>query len=77
MAKKSIRRERFEKVAAKRTQKILDLLDILGNCSNRANYEYSEEDVRKMFLAIEGKTRNIKASFGQSISREEKNRFKF
>ncbi len=77
MAKKSTRRERFEKVAAKRTQKILDLLDILGNCSNKSNYEYADEDVRKMFAAIKDKTKNIEAIFGNKISREEKNRFKF
>lgn len=75
--KKSTRRERFEKVAAKRTQKILDLLDILGNCSNRSNYEFADEDVRKMFSAIENKTKHIKASFGHAIDREEKNKFKF
>ena len=77
MAKKSTRRERFEKVAAKRTQKILDMIDILGNCSNKSNYEYNDEDVRKMFSAIENKTKNTKASFGNAINREEKNKFKF
>lgn len=77
MAKKSIRRERFERVAAKRTQKLLDLLDILGNCSNKSNYEYTEEDIRKMFSAIENKTKSIKASFGNAINKEEKNKFKF
>jgi hypothetical protein len=77
MSKKTLRRERFENVAARRTQKILDLLDILGNCSNKSNYEYSDDDIRKMFLAIENKTKNIKASFGNAINREEKNKFKF
>lgn len=77
MSKKSLRRERFENVAARRTQKILDLLDILGNCSNKSNYEYSDEDIRKMFSVIENKTKNIKASFGNAINREEKNKFKF
>lgn len=77
MSKKSLRRERFENVAARRTQKILDLLDILGNCSNKSNYEYSDEDIRKMFLAIENKTKNIRALFGNAISKEEKNKFKF
>ncbi|MDQ6758008.1 MAG: hypothetical protein M3004_13860 [Bacteroidota bacterium] len=77
MGKKPIRRERFEKVAAKRTQKILDLLDILGNCSNRSNYEYTDEDVRKMFSAIKDKTKSIEAIFGNSISKQEKNKFKF
>jgi hypothetical protein len=77
MNKKSLRRERFENVAARRTQKILDLLDILGNCSNKSNYEYNDEDIRKMFLAIEHKTKNIKSAFGNAINREEKNKFKF
>lgn len=77
MGKKSLRRERFESVAARRTQKLLDLLDILGNCSNKSNYEYTDEDVRKMFTAIENKTKNIKALFGNAISKEEKNNFKF
>ena len=77
MSKKSIRRERFESVAARRTQKILDLLDILGNCSNKSNYEYSDEDVRKMFAVIKDKTKNIEAIFGNKISKDEKNKFKF
>lgn len=77
MSKKSIRRDRFESVAARRTQKILDLLDTLGNCSNKSNYEYTEEDIRKMFSAIEGKTKNIKAFFGNAMNQEEKNKFKF
>ncbi len=74
---KSVRRERFETVAARRTQKILEALDVLGNCSNKGNYEYTEEDVRKMFSAIETKIKNIKASFGSAINKEEKNKFKF
>ena len=77
MSNKSLRRERFENVAAKRTQKILDLLDILGNCANRSNYEYTDEDVRKMLSAIKEKTKSIEAIFGSNISREEKNKFTF
>ncbi len=77
MSKKSLRRERFEMVAARRTQKLLDLLDILGNCANKNNYEYTDEDIRKMFSAIESKIKNTKALFGNAISKEEKNKFKF
>ena len=77
MNKKSLRRERFENVAARRTQKILDLLDILGNCSNKSNYEYTDEDVRKMFSSIKDKMKNTEAAFGNAINRSEKNKFKF
>lgn len=77
MSQKSLRRERFETVAARRTQKLLDLLDILGNCANKSNYEYTDDDVRKMFIAIENKTKSIKSLFGNAINKEEKNKFKF
>lgn len=77
MSQKSLRRERFEKVAARRTQKILDFLDNLANCSNKTNYEYTDEDVRKMFSAIKEKMKNTEAAFGNAINRSEKNKFKF
>ena len=77
MSKKSLRRERFENVAARRTQRILDFLDSLSNCSNRSNYEYTDEDIRKMFSAIREKVKNTEAAFGTAINRSEKNKFKF
>jgi hypothetical protein len=77
MSQKSTRRERFEKVAARRTQKVLDFLDILANCSNKTNYEYTDEDIRKMFSAIKEKMKSTEAAFGNAINRSEKNKFKF
>lgn len=77
MSEKSTRRERFENVAARRTQKVLDMLDVLGNCANRANYEYSQEDIRKIFSAIKEKIKTTEAAFGNAINRSEKNTFKF
>ena len=44
------KRQRFEKVAGKRVQKIIDFLTLLQNCSNRNNYEYTETDVEHKFL---------------------------
>ena len=49
---KTEKRQRFEKVAGNRVQKILDTLQLLKNCSNRNNYEYSESDVEFMFSEI-------------------------
>jgi len=77
MSKKSLRRERFETVAARRTQKILEFLDSLANCANKSNYEYNDEDVRKMFAAIRDKVKATEATFGNVLSRSEKNKFKF
>ena len=48
----SLKKKRFEKVASSRVRKIKGLIDLLGNCANRHNYDYSEKDVELMFRAI-------------------------
>ena len=47
------KKERFKRLAAYRTNEILKRLRILGNCSNRSAYEYTEEDINKIFSEIE------------------------
>ena len=66
------RRQRFKRIAGARTNKILDMLKLLGNCSNTGNYEYSENDVKKIFNAIETEVRASKAKF---IKSTKKNKF--
>ena len=65
--------ERFIRIAENRTNKILDDLRLLGNCANRSIYEYSEEDVKKIFLIIEQELKKIKSKFTDV---ERKNKFK-
>ncbi|MEO0067943.1 MAG: hypothetical protein ABIK23_02270 [candidate division WOR-3 bacterium] len=55
--------ERFKRVATRRTLKVLEALRILGNCSNRSEYEYTEEDIKKIFNAIEKQLSEVKARF--------------
>lgn len=74
---KKEKRERFEKVAEKRVQFILGKLDLLGNCANRSNYEYSEQDVKKMFSAIKQKVRKVEMKFKEELSKQKKNKFTF
>ena len=57
------KQERFKKIAESRTVKILKTLKLLGNCSNKGNYEYSEEDITKIFTAIEMELENTKKKF--------------
>lgn len=59
----NMRRLRFEKIASKRVQKILDDINVLSNCSNRNNYEYSDADVKKMMTAIKGQIRQLEMAF--------------
>jgi hypothetical protein len=75
--KKSLRRGRFEKVAARRVQKIIDFLDSLSNCANRSNYDYTEDDVKKMFKAIRDKVSQSESSFDKQLDKGGRNSFKF
>lgn len=60
---KETRQERFKRIAAGRTQKILDQLRLLGNCSNKSAYSYTNDEVSKIFSAIEKKTKEVRARF--------------
>jgi hypothetical protein len=77
METKSVRRQRFESVAARRVQGIIDQLDSLSNCANKANYEYTDEDVRKMFSVLRERMKNTESVFGSAINSSEKKKFTF
>ena len=73
MATKETKRERFVRLVEARTNKIIDMIKLLGNCSSTANYEYTEEDVKKIFGAIERVLKNTKAKFnGTDTTKEER-----
>jgi len=57
------RSERFRRVATRRTNNILRQIQVLGNCSNKSSYSYTEEDIRKVFYVIEGELRATKSKF--------------
>ena len=55
LATKVEKMERFKRVAESRTNRIIDQIRLLGNCANRSNYEYSEEDIKKIFANDDNK----------------------
>lgn len=57
------RREKFIRLATYRTNLVLEKLRILGNLSNKTNYDYTDEDVNKIFSAIDSQLRITKARF--------------
>lgn len=62
-------KKRFKRLATKRTNEILYRLKVLGNCSNRSFYEYTEDDMNKIFRAVEDQVRFIKAKFKRPKSK--------
>ena len=57
------RKERFNRLATSRTNEIIDKIRILGNCSNKSTYEYSESEISKIFRAIDNELRETKKKF--------------
>lgn len=67
------KKERFKRIAENRTNKIIDMIDLLGNCSNKNNYEYTDDDIKNIFSAIESSLKINKMKF---IEKQEKGKFK-
>lgn len=62
-------RQRFKKLATHRTNEILYRLKVLGNCANTSFYSYTEDDVNKIFRAIDDQVKFIKAKFKKPRSK--------
>ena len=73
---KSFTRARFEKVAAARVNKIVDLLRLLANCSNKNNYTYDEEDVMLMMSTLTMALNETGNAFRMALNRK-KSKFTF
>lgn len=64
------KREKFVRLAETRTNKIIDMLQLLGNCSNSSAYDYSQEDVDKIFFAIESEVKEARKKFNKIESKK-------
>lgn len=59
------KRDKFVRLAEARTNKIIDMIQLLGNCSNTNNYDYTQQDVEIIFSAIESELREAKKKFNK------------
>lgn len=60
------KREAFVRLAEKRTNAVIEKLRILSNCANPYAYNYSEQDIKRIFDAIDEEVKAVKAKFQQS-----------
>jgi hypothetical protein len=74
---KSEKRDRFERVASNRVQKVIDFLALIGNCANRNNYEYTEADVEYMFTEMSKALKAAREEFTKEMSKSTKTQFRF
>lgn len=73
----SKRRDRFEKVASSRVQKVIDYLNLLGNCANKNNYEYTQKDVELMFKEINRTLKETRILYDKELNKNNKGGFSF
>lgn len=59
------KRMRFIRLAEARTNKIISMLRLLGNCSSPATYEYTQSDINKIFRAIDEAAADAKRRFNK------------
>ena len=69
-------RDNFVRLAESRTTKILKDLELLGNLSNTTNYSFTDEDVRKIFSAINGNIKNCESKFKLALNKKSSDKFK-
>lgn len=63
------RRDKFVRLAESRTNKIIDQIELLGNLSNKSVYEYSEDDVTKIFSRLDKELKNARTRFDEKESK--------
>lgn len=66
------KRDRFVRIVENRTNKIIGMLRLLANCSNKSNYEYYDEDIKQIFAAIDKEVRTAQNAFLGIESKEER-----
>lgn len=72
MSNKETKRDKFIRIAEARTNKIISMIQLLGNCANPACYEYTEKDVLDIFGAIEKELKAARIKFSATEDRVSK-----
>ena len=70
MKNKETKREKFVRIAEARTNKIINMIQLLGNCSNQSLYEYSQKDVNKIFNTIQTELDEAKKRYSKQDSQK-------
>jgi hypothetical protein len=64
-------REKFVELAEKRVSKALKDIKLIGNLSNKSNYDYEDQDVRKIYSTLKKALEEMKARFDSKGSNDD------
>lgn len=59
----NVKRSNFVRLAEARVNKAMKAIQVVGNLSNKNNYDYSEEDVRAIVNALQKEIVDLRSRF--------------
>ena len=60
---KNAKRDNFIRLAEARVTRAIEALRVIGNLSNRSNYDYEDDDVKIITNALQSELTALKAQF--------------
>jgi hypothetical protein len=57
------REKKFLELAETRVNKVLEGMRLIGNLSNKRNYDYTDDQIKKIFLALDEQLKDLKNKF--------------
>lgn len=64
--------DKFVRIVEARTNKAAEMIRLIGNCSSKSSYDYSEREVKLIFDYLEKELKNARNKFNGSDSDEGK-----
>lgn len=64
----SAKRNNFIRLAEGRVTRAIDSIRVIGNLSNRSNYEYTEEDSKRIIDALQREVNELKVQFKPKVN---------
>lgn len=68
-------RQKFVHLANSRVSRALKDIQLIGNLANRSNYDYTDDDVAKIFRALNDEIATCKRRFDMSNKKAEPAKF--
>jgi hypothetical protein len=68
-------RSKFVELAQKRVSKAMKDIQLIGNLSNRSNYDYTEDDVAKIMKALAEEVSACRKKFDLALKKQNKPTF--
>jgi len=66
------KKDNFKRIAENRTNKIIDMINLLENLSNQSYYEYTDEQINKIFNSIQQTLDNVRSKFNTKNTKTKK-----